>query len=335
MSDQVRDIVLKDWAYKAIAKHACKIFKYESKVPQDKDPENLHQMRVGMRRLRSAIAGFAVALNLPNDVTEKNIAKIGRALGKLRDLDVLLAKLDDDYRPLLPSSEQKTLDRIIKSLTKQRRRELKQVRKTLKSKHYLRLEQELHNWLDRPKYQKIANCSIYPLLPDLLLPQISQFLLHPGWLVGVEIEEGQIQLPQMLDQDAINQLLTKEDYLLHDLRKSAKKTRYNLELFSQLYGDTYNYYLSQIEQLQEVLGEIQDAHVLRKVLEKNLKTTISAQMPKLADLLLKTRYQKWLEWQILQKQFLEDKTRTEFRQTIQQSLTTVWANGRSSLPNHV
>lgn len=176
--------------------------------------------------------------------------------------------------------------------------------------------------------------SIYPLLPDLLLPQVSQFLLHPGWLVGVEIEEGQIQFPQMLNQESINQLLTKEDYLLHGLRKSAKKTRYNLELFSQLYGDTYNYYLSQIEQLQEVLGEIQDAHVLRKVLEKSLKTSFYEQMPKLADLLLKNRYQKWLEWQTLQKQFLEEKTRTKFRQIIQQPLTTVRANSRSSLPNH-
>ena len=334
MSDKDRAVILKKWAYKAIAKHAGKIFEYHSKVPQDKDPEDLHQMRVGMRRLRSAIAGFAVALNLPEGVTEKNIAKIGRALGKLRDLDVLLAKLSNDYRPWLPRSEQKTLDRIIKSLTKQRSRELKQVRRTLNSKHYLRLEQELQDWLEQPTYQKIGDYSIYSLLPDLLLPQVSQFLLHPGWFVGVEIKKGQTQLPQILDLEAINQLLTKEDILLHDLRKSAKKTRYNLELFSPLYGETYNYYLSQIEQLQEVLGAIQDAHVLRKILEKNLKTSISKQMPELADLLLKTRYQKWLEWQTLQKQLLEDKTRTEWRQAIQQPLATVRANGRSPQPNH-
>lgn len=320
MRDSNGIVTLERLAYQAIAKHSRRILKHETGVLLDNDPEHLHQMRVSMRRLRSAIEGFAVALNLPDDVTEKNIAKIGRALGKLRDLDVLLAKLDEDYRPLLPSQEQKTLDKIIKYLTKQRNRELKQVRRTLNSKHYLQLTQNLQDWLDRPLYSKIANCSVYLLLPDLLLPQISQLLLHHGWFIGVEIKTGQIQLPQILDREAINQLLTKEDYLLHDLRKSAKKTRYSLELFSHLYGDTYNYYLSQIEQLQEVLGEIQDAHVLRKLLEKALNKTIVTKMPHLANLLLKARYQKWLEWQILQNEFLQAEIRNEFRQAIQQPL---------------
>ncbi|MEM7595084.1 MAG: hypothetical protein AAF383_26900 [Cyanobacteria bacterium P01_A01_bin.83] len=73
---------------------------------------------------------------------------------------------------------------------------------------------------------------------------------------------------------------------------------------------------NRIEQIQEVLGQIQDTHVLQKVLEKAINSPISAQLPELANLLLKTRYQKWLEWQTLQKQFLDEQTRTEFRQTI-------------------
>ena len=62
---------LGDWAYIAIAKHYKKILKHESKVLKDNNPEQLHQMRVGMRRLRSAIAGFAPALNLPISASEK------------------------------------------------------------------------------------------------------------------------------------------------------------------------------------------------------------------------------------------------------------------------
>ncbi|MBE9045316.1 CHAD domain-containing protein [Pleurocapsales cyanobacterium LEGE 10410] len=316
MSNKASPVTLKEWSYMAIAKHSRKIFKYQTRVLQDKDPEDLHQMRVGMRRLRSAVVGLAAAVDLPQTVTEKNLAKLGRSVGRLRDLDVLLATLTDDYRPLLPQNEQKNLDRVINYLRKQRRKEVKQVRKTLEGKLYFHLEQELKNWLDRPEYQTIGECSLAPLLPDLLLPQISQFLLHPGWFVGVEFEEGQIQFPQILNQEAIEQLLNSEDALLHDLRKSAKKTRYNLELFSQLYGDTYHRYLHQIEQLQEVLGQIQDAYVLRKVLEKVLKSAIAEQMPELANLCLKTRYQNWLEWQNLQKQFLEQKIREEFRQAI-------------------
>lgn len=62
------------------------------------------------------------------------------------------------------------------------------------------------------------------------------------------------------------------------------------------------------------MGQIQDIHVLLKILEKVLRSPITKKMPELADLLSKTRSQKWLEWQILQKQFLAAQTRTEFRQ---------------------
>ena len=320
MSNKDNAVTIKEWAKIAIAKHSRRMLKYEAGVIKDKDPEDLHQMRVGMRRLRSAISGFAIALDLPQSVSERNIAKIGRSLGKLRDLDVLLAALANDYRPLLPKAEQKSLDKVIKSLHKQRKQELKQVRQTLKSKLYLNLTQGLQDWLNQSRYQMIGDFSIYPVLPDLLLPQVSQLLLHPGWLVGVELKEGSVQFPEQLDQEAVKQLLEKKETILHDLRKTAKKTRYNLELFSHFYGDIYNYYVKQIEQIQEVLGQIQDCYVLREVLEKVLKSEIAEQMPELATLFTKTRYQKWQEWVILQEEFLEDKTRQELRQTIQQPI---------------
>ncbi|MGL5833572.1 MAG: CHAD domain-containing protein, partial [Waterburya sp.] len=107
------------------------------------------------------------------------------------------------------------------------------------------------------------------------------------------------------------------DTLLHDLRKSAKRIRYSLELFSQFYGESYQLYQQQIEGVQEILGQIQDIHVLIEVLEKRLESPIAEKLPELANLLLKTRNHKWLEWQKSQKQFLADKTRAEFRQIIQ------------------
>ncbi|MGK7893156.1 MAG: CHAD domain-containing protein [Xenococcus sp. (in: cyanobacteria)] len=320
MSKKEHAVTLKEWAKIAIAKHSRRMFKYEAEVLKDKDPEDLHQMRVGMRRLRSAIAGFALALDLPPTVSERNIAKIGRALGKLRDLDVLLAALENDYRPLLPKVEKKNLDKVIKSLYKQRKKELKRVRETLNSKLYLNLSQGLQDWLDQSQYQMIGELSIYHVLPDLLLPQISQLLLHPGWLVGVKLKDGSVNISDSLDKKAVKQLLEQKEPILHDLRKVAKKTRYNLELFAHFYDDTYNYYVKQIEQIQEVLGQIQDCYVLREVLEKVLESKIAEKMPELASNFSKTRYEKWQEWQILQEEFLEDKTRQKLRQTIQQPL---------------
>ena len=307
---------LKELAYQAIAKHSRRILKHEAGVLLDNDREELHQMRVGIRRLRSAIAEFSLAIDLPDLFTSKNVAKIGHSLGKLRDLDVLLDVLSGTYRSQLSAKEQKILDRAIKSLEKQRRREIEQVRKTLTSKLYLNLKQELNSWLEHPKYQASANLAVDYTLPDLLLPQVSEFLLHPGWFVGIDLKNGKIEFPNILNMSAIEELLKSEDTFLHNLRKSAKKTRYSLELFTQFYGDAYRNYLQQIEQVQEILGQIQDTHVLRKVLEKKLRSPIFEKMPKLASLLLQVRYQKWLEWQELQKYWLEDKTRKEFRRTI-------------------
>jgi CHAD domain-containing protein len=310
-------ITLKELAYQAIAKHYGRIVKQETGVLKAKNPEKLHQMRVGMRRLQSAIASFALAMNLPEGVTIKNIATVGRSLGKLRDSDVLLAVLTDHYRPLLPAKEQKNLDKVIKSLGQKRQHELKRVRKTLNSKLYLQLKQELHDWLEEPKYTTSGDYPLDFVLPDLLLPQVSQFLLHPGWLVGVKLKEGELEFATIANLDSSDRSITSEDTLLHDLRKSAKRIRYSLDLFSQFYGESYQLYQQQIEGVQEILGQIQDIHVLIEVLEKRLQSPIAKKLPELADVLLKTRNQKWLEWQRSQKHFLTDKTRTEFRQIIQ------------------
>lgn len=316
LEGQDRVLTLGEWAHVAIAKHTRKIFKYEVGVLEDRDPEDLHQMRVGIRRLRSAIVGFNLALNLPSAAREKNVGKIGKKLGKLRDLDVLLLALTNDYRPLLPKVEQKSLDQAIKSLQKQRQQTLKQVRAILKGELYSASKQALQQWLENPEYYVLADISVKQLLPDLLLPQVSQLLLHPGWLVGIEIQQGVIQFPQQLERESVRQLLERHEETLHDLRKQAKRSRYNLELFTQFYGDKYQDFVRQIEQIQEVLGQIQDCYVLQEVLAKVLKSKLSQQLPTLANLLTETRWEKWQEFSILQKQFLDCQIQQEFRLTI-------------------
>ena len=316
MNDKDNTTTFKAWANKAIAQHADKIFKHEAKVIKDKDPEKLHQMRVGVRRLRSAINAFAIALDLPPMVTDKNLGKIGRTLGKLRDLDVLMAELSNNYRPQLPKKERQSLDEVLVSLHKQRKHKLQQVRQTLKGQFYLDFKQELSEWLSKPKYQPIGDLDLKFVLPDLLLPQVSLLLLHPGWLVGVKPETlktgDEIQITPISENKAVK-LLDRQETILHDLRKVAKKARYNLELFTQFYDVRYQDYINKIEQVQEVLGEIQDAYVLRAVLEKILKAPIKHKMPELSALLANNRYQKWQQWSILQQQFLADETRRELR----------------------
>lgn len=315
MTENSSAIALKELAYRAIARYMRQILVDEYEVFQDRNLESLQSMLDGVGRLCSAIVGLAPVVNLPASVTANGIATVGQALKNLRDSDVLLAKLIDDYRFLLPAKEQKILDRVIKSLTGQRRKQLKQVRKTINSSSYLRFKQELRDWLDTPAYYKIGSCSVERFLPDLLLSQVSHFWLQSGWLIGTEIREGTIYFPQILNQEAVNQLLAEENGTLRDLQKSAETTYY-LELFTQFYGDTYQQYLDRIEQIRAVLRQIQDTRILRQMLAKNIRGGIAEKLPELSALLLQTQYQKWSEWQTLQQMFLEERTRREFVRAI-------------------
>lgn len=317
MTEQAQAQTFGDWAKIAIAKHYKKMLKHETEVLKDRDPEELHQMRVGIRRLRSTVTGFAPALDLPKAAAEKQIGKIGKNLGDLRDLDVLLATLENKYSPILPSKEQKILSKIIKVLYKQRKEAFKQVKSTLNNERYQNLKQKLHDWLEHPQYQKIAAIEIREVLPDLLSPQISRLLLHPGWLVGVNIEAGQVKLLDKPNQETVETILADRGEALHDLRKEAKRSRYNMELFTDFYCDTYANYLRQIKQIQSVLGEIQDSFVLKEVLEKVLQADIADKIPTLATQLQETRYQKWQEWEKLQQQFLDTQKRKDLRITVQ------------------
>lgn len=298
--------------YSAIEKHFNKTWKWEKTVKNDKDAEALHQMRVGMRRLRTTVTRFNSIVNFPKSANDKNIGKIARCLGSLRDLDVLKETLKNKYQPQLPKKERAILDKVINTLEKQREDALTDVKTIFKSERYKSLKTSLKEWLEKPSYQPLANLTIQQALPDLLLPEISSFLLHPGWLVGTKVQENKVVVSSDFDEKKVDkQLLTSSDKL-HDLRKQAKGLRYQMELFTNLYGEGYANYLAQVKDTQDVLGSMQDSAVLDEWLEDVLKSKVSKELPTLATLLAKNRYEKWQEWQSLQERFLKLETRHEF-----------------------
>lgn len=301
------------WAYLAIEKHSKKIFKHEADVISDRDPEALHQMRVGMRRLRSAITSFAPALDLPKPAQEKQIGKIAKRLGTLRDLDVLKEALENHYKPALPSEEQKILETALEYLAKQRSKALEQVRQTLKNKDYKQLKQCLRKWLEQPTYQGIAELPIREVLPDLLLPQVSHLLVHPAWLVGIHVEDSEIKSSKDLSHEAVEKLIAEHGPILHELRKDTKRMRYQMELFTDFYSRTYTAFLEDLKSIQGLLGQMQDSFVLAEFLIDALDSEKDKLPPTLAKQLAETRYQMWQQWQPLQLRYLNAHIRHSFR----------------------
>ncbi|MUG94227.1 CHAD domain-containing protein [Scytonema sp. UIC 10036] len=305
-------------AHSALQKHLKKTVKWEAAVKKDKDPEALHQMRVGMRRLRTTVTSFAPALDLPKAAGDKNIGKIARCLGNLRDLDVLKDTLENLYQPRLPRKEQEQLDTALDVLGKQREDALSNVKVTLKDERYKSLKEKLQEWLEEPTYQPLGAMAIEQVLPDLLLPEISEFLLHPGWLIGTELQETEIVISRNLKAAKVEQQLAENGETLHSLRKQAKRLRYQMELFTDIYDEPYMTYVEEIKHIQEILGGMQDSVVLAEWLAHALKSDVQTQVPTLAALLAENRYQLWQQWQPLQEQYLKAETRQRLHSMVLQ-----------------
>lgn len=325
---QTKANTLGDWGCLAIKKHLNKIIKHEDDVLADRSPEALHQMRVGMRRLRSAITGFAPALDLPKPAGEKKIGDIARTLGSLRDLDVLREALENQYKPKLPGKEKKQLETALDDLDKQRRQALAEVKKTLENEPYQSLKQSLKKWLKQPNFQEIGKMPIEEVLPDLLLPEVSKLLLHPGWLVGTEIKQGEILHPE-LAPERVEQQLAEKGILLHSLRKETKRIRYQMEIFEDFYSGSYEAYLKDMKSVQEILGQIQDSFVLSEFMTNALQSQMKKSLPTLAEQLSQKSYQAWQQWQTLQRRYLNLEIRKGFHLAILQPTWGNLSNGKS------
>jgi CHAD domain-containing protein len=308
-SQTLQSETLSHFAYRAIEKHFRKAMKHEKEVLADQDPEALHQMRVGLRRLRTAIQVFGFVVHLPKAASEAKIRKFAHVLGAVRDTDVLQLELNS--HTTLPESEQKELKQVLKKLQKQRSRDFRKLQKTLKSHEYKTFRKEMENWLVLPRYQVIGQLPIQSVLPDVLMPLIHRVLLHPAWLIGRE-ESGEF-VP--ITAESIREQL-QQNALLHDLRKQMKRVRYQTELFTEFYGEAYKAQVEDFKAIQEILGAIQDSVVMHEFLESSLKQEITETCPIFADRLQEKITSAWKQWRSRQEQYLDPSFRMQLRRTV-------------------
>lgn len=296
-----------------------------SAVLADRDPEDLHQMRVSLRQLRTAIAVFSPALDLPERLGDRPIARIAKALGQVRDLDVLRQWLKHyQKQSKLKKTEVQILTKLDRRLHKQRQTSMQVVHKLLCGQQYQNFVVEVQRWLESPRYQPAGQLPIAALLADLLLPLMSQFLLHPGWWVATRRVEGQVegQIPGQLVPQAslsskeLTEVLQHQGNEFHALRKQVKRLRYPAELLQGLFGGGYGDRLKEFKALQTILGDFQDEVVLGQVLCRELGDRWPQKLPSLADYLEQQQQARWQQWQLLQARYLDLDFRQELRQML-------------------
>lgn len=278
-------LMLGEFAHQVIGEQFRRIVKYKKGVLADQDPEQLHQMRVGTRRLRTALQVFASAVKLPKPGNAKQLRNLARVLGNVRDLDVQTASLSQDYQPNLNPREQKKLSRVTQALTAYRNETFATMESALTQRQFQQLKTAYDNWLKQPQYTPVAQLPLSAVLPDVLSPLLSELFLHPGWLIAT---------PDISDENA---------EVLHDLRKVCKHVRYQAEFFTGFYGEEFGNWVKEVKKIQDNLGVFQDTQVLQALLKQELGQKSS--LPELQRLICQQQGEALADWEEVRQKYLD------------------------------
>ena len=309
-------IWVKDFAFDSIQKSFHQSIKHEADVFTDEDVEAVHQMRVGMRKLRTVLAVFAPFVSLPPHLSS-DLKTLSKSLGSVRDLDVLAIWFGEyKTRTVLSPEEIEQFSTLLQQLQRQRRKRFKQMGTTLSGKHYRRFLEEMQRWLKDPIFLPSAEWPLQVVLPDITLPLVSQLLTHPGWLAGSP--SGAVSWP--VEDSDINASLTEHGAVLHDLRKQMKRVRYQTECFTDFYGKAYSQQIQDFKAIQDLLGELQDSQVLSHFLREEIGKDWTDRIPSLERYLSQQRLELWQQWQPIRQKYLTPSFRNALRSLVEDPL---------------
>ncbi len=267
-----------------------RVVSLQAEVLADRDPEPLHQMRVGFRRLRSTLEQFAPALVLPDAVDGQRVAKIGRRLGLTRDLDVLRQRLEQQLLPLLADRERTQLKPLFKQLRRERKLAFDELTETLQGRRYLRLLAQLQAWLRRPQATPLAAEPIGHWRREWVEAVIAGLTTLPGWWTAS---------PHSAEATAD----------LHRLRRRIKRARYGLLTLEPLDPPAISPWLVRLKTLQELLGDLNDLQLIAAALERQLDGAPDQLVPGLCSLIAEQRAQRWAAWRDLATSFQQPEQR--------------------------
>lgn len=220
----------------------------ETGVMRGTDPETIHQMRVGMRRLRSALRLFAPWIPFP-PALQQELLWLGGELGAARDADVLA---DSTLPKVTEACPQETdLLRLRQSASAIAGEKRKQAAAAVASVRYSRLMLGLVGWLQASRWHE--------LLDETALNALAEPLEKRAARILGRCHEKLIKSGKRLAHG------TPEER--HQVRIAAKKARYATEFFQSLHpARRVKRYLSCLTALQDALGWLNDAAVADRLL---------------------------------------------------------------------
>jgi CHAD domain-containing protein len=284
-----------EFALDLIRRQTRRLGNLQAEVLADRDPEPLHQLRVSLRRLRTAMGQFAPALDFPDGVSVRRIAVVARRTGLCRDLDVLHGRLRDQFLPRLPEGEQESLKGAMKRLGQDRAQAFSTLHEALHSSRYLKLLARLHKWQHKPRFTALGRLPLMPWLADWQAPFTAGLFLNPGWFEADPLAET-----------------------LHALRKRIKQARYSIEHFDPWCEPALRDWIQDLRAAQDHLGDLHDLQILHRnfILGDSLKKSLK--LPVLQAELEAQQQLCWIQWRELAERIYAESHRHMVQRQLQQ-----------------
>jgi CHAD domain-containing protein len=210
------------------------------------DPEDLHDMRVTIRRLRAAVNAEGAGLGETATPLQEELKWLGNALGPVRDLDVQLERLRAEAVGF-EDNERTAVERLLTGLVDERKAARRRMLAAMRTKRYSMLLTSL----------AAATAS---------KPITAESNGQPEAAVISVIYKPYRKLykaVQALGEDP-------PDEELHALRIKGKRLRYAAELVGAAGKEPVKNLVKATKAFQEVLGEHQDAAVAEETIRRLL-----------------------------------------------------------------
>jgi len=226
--------------------HLERMITNENGTVLGEDIEALHDMRVASRRLRVAIDQFRHCYEKRSvKKISKGLRRIGKNLGDVRDLDVIIERLTDTMNHP-PQQYGHDLQLLFDYLEKKRKLKRENLTIFLGCEVYKSSTKFFQEFVKSPKQLARANNR---------MDQVGDFSKNI-------IEQQKAEIDKF-DSKLINPTIRQ----LHKLRIAFKRFRYIVEFFINSLGDEAPHKIEFLKSIQDHLGEINDISMMIREIE--------------------------------------------------------------------
>jgi inorganic triphosphatase YgiF len=207
------------------------------------DEEYLHQVRVGLRRLRVALS-ITQRFRTDDELTalREQVAKLCVELGRSREWDVFVTQTLAPICTRLPEHE--GLREVLALSERARKKQHAGMESSLASPEFQRMLLRFGAWMQDEQWGEAENT----------LEQFAVETLKKRYKTAVKSGNA------VTGTDAAQ---------LHALRIACKKLRYSIEMLGSLYSDTKTKdYVAALADLQDILGTLNDIAVAHRLLSE-------------------------------------------------------------------